>query len=199
MIAAKKNGAAFVLLLAVPTTAGANAYREKGKSAEVVDASVVVTPSRDWNRLDIRPGKRAETWTLDGELLNDVTFYVGVQPGEPLVKERSKKHDPLPKLTPNLLLAEVPELLERTYRTYKHIGTFTLTDTKEDNFLGRSGIHFTYDYLDQDQLPRKGEARAVLVNRALYMVTFDAPRLNYFDKAITDYRALADAAALVTK
>ena len=177
-------------------SAQANAYREKGEVAEVADSGMTVTPPRDWNRLDAKPGKYTEVWTLDGEQLNDVTFYGGVEPGAPLVKERDKKRDPLPKFTANTLLVEVPELLEGTYRAYKQIGGFTLTGSRPDKFLGREGVHFTYEYTDGDDLPRKGEARAALIGKKLYMVTFDAPRLHYFDRTLADFRALADTAKL---
>lgn len=188
--------AALALAVLGANAAHANAYREKGKAVQVANSELTVTPARDWNRLDIRPGKYAETWTLDGEQLNDVTFYGGVEAGKPLVRERNKKRDPLPKFTGATLLIEVPELLEGTYRTYKQIGSFTLTGSKPDRFLNRDGVRFTYDYTDQDGLPRKGEARAALVAKKLYMVTFDAPRLHYFDRALADFRALADTARL---
>jgi hypothetical protein len=177
--------------------AHANAYREKGKVVEIADSNMTVTPPRDWNRLDGRPGKHAEIWTLDGEQLNDVTFYSGIEPGTPLVKERDKKRDPLPKFTATTLLIEVPELLEGTYRAGKQIGGFTLTGSKPDRFLGREGVNFTYEYTDRDNLSRKGEARAVLIEKKLYMVAFDAPRLHYFERTIADFRALADSAKLV--
>ena len=157
---------------------------------------MTVTPPRDWNRLDAKPGKSAETWTLDGELLNDVTFYGAIEPGKPLVRERSKKRDPLPKFTRSTLLAEVPELLEGTYRTYKSIGMFSITNATPDRFLGKDGVRYTYDFTDADELPRKGEARAAIVDGKLYMATFDAPRLHYFDRTIADFRALADTAVL---
>lgn len=174
----------------------ANAYREKGKTVKIAGTSLMVTPPRDWNRLSIKPGKYAETWTLDGEQLNDVTFYGAVEPGKPLVRERNKKREPLPQFTSATLLAEIPELLEGTYRAYKKIGAFTLTSSKPDRFLDRDGVRFSYEYTDIDQLPRKGEARAVLVGGKLYMATFDAPRLHYFDKSIADYHALTASAKL---
>ena len=174
----------------------ANAYREEGKIAKIADSGMIVAPPRDWNRLSITPGKYAEVLTLDGEQLNDVTFYGGVEPGAPIVRERNKKRDPLPKFTATTLLVEVPELLEGTYRAYKKIGSFTLTNTRPGQFLGREGVHFTYDYTDQDDLPRKGEARAVLIDKKLYMVTFDAPRLHYFDRTLSDFRKLAEATKL---
>lgn len=177
-------------------SANANAYREKGKPATVANSPMTVTPARDWNRLSVRPGKKAETWTLDGEQLNDVTWYGGIAAGEPLIRERSKKREPLPKFTRETLLVEIPELLEATYRTEKNIGAFAVTGSTPDRFLGRDGIRFTYDYVDNDNLPRKGEARATIVDGLLYMVSFDGPRLHYFDRTLSDFRALADSAVL---
>ncbi|MFD1789010.1 hypothetical protein ACFSC3_15715 [Sphingomonas floccifaciens] len=187
---------AATLCLAIATPAWSNAYREKGKAVKVADSNLTVTPTRDWNRLDIKPGKNAETWTLDGEQLNDVTFYGGIAPGEPLVRERSKRREPLPKFTSTTLLVEVPELLGGTYRAFKGISKFTVTNSKPDRFLDQPGVRFTYDYTDEDDLPRKGEAIAALVRGQLYMVTFDAPRLHYHDRTIGDFRALVQTAAL---
>lgn len=176
--------------------ASANDYRPKGIPAAVAKSAMQVTPTRDWNKLGARPGKKAETWTLDGEQLNDVTFFAGIVPGEPLIRERSKTREPFPRLTGATLLVEIPELLEATYRTAKHIGGFKLIGSAPDKFLDTDGIRFTYEYVDADELPRKGEARASLIRGALYMVTFDAPRLHFYDRALADYRTLADSATL---
>jgi hypothetical protein len=180
-------------------SAQANAYREKGKAAEVAGSGLTVTPPRDWNRLDAKPGKFAEVWTLDGEQLNDVTFYGGVEPGKPLINEQDKKRAPLPKFTAKTLLIEGPELLEGTYRAYKQIGSFAVTGSKPDSFAGHQGVHFSYEFTDADNLPRKGEARAALVAGKLYMATFDAPRLHYFEKAQSDFQALIATAKLPAK
>lgn len=184
---------AFATLVATPVAA--NSLREKAKPA-VVAKLITVTPPRDWNKLTFTPGKHTETWTLDGDQLNDVTFYAGIAPGEPLVREVSKKRKPLPKLTAATLLVEVPELLEGTYRSAKEIGSFTVTGSAADRFLGQNGIRFAYEFVDDDNLPRKGEARAALVGGKLYMATFDAPRLNFFDRGLADFRALTDTAKL---
>ena len=193
----RTNWRIFVAVFAVWSCAGtvqANAYREAGKAVAVADSGVTVTPARDWNRLDAKPGKRTEVWTLDGDQLNDVTFFGGIEPGAPLLKERNKKRAPLPKFTATTLLVELPELLEGTYRAYKQIGGFSLTGSQPGRFLGRDGVHFTYEYTDKDELPSKGEARAVLIDKKLYMVTFDAPRLHFFDRTLADFRSLADSA-----
>lgn len=172
----------------------AHKLREKGAPVAVAESPMTVTPSRAWNRLDHRIGKNTETWTLDGAPLNDVTFFAGVAPGMPLVRERSKKHNPLPKFSKQTLLVEVPELLEGTIRTSEDVGTFEVTSAEPKPFMGQDGVMFTYQFTDQGGLPRKGEAQAAIVGGKLYMITYDAPRLHYFDKSLADFRALAQSA-----
>ncbi|MES2700246.1 MAG: hypothetical protein V4647_11615 [Pseudomonadota bacterium] len=180
----------------LPSPASAHGLREMGETVEVADSNMAVTPSRDWNRLSGNIGRRTETWTLDGGQLNDVTFYGGIEIGDPLVREQNRRQEPLPKFTETTLLIEIPELLEGTYRTYKSIGTFETLSAEPIRFLGHSGVLFTYEYTDVDELTRKGEARASIIDGELYMVTFDAPRLHYFEQVIGDFRALADSSRL---
>lgn len=177
-------------------TAFAHKLHLKGIPVAVADSQLTITPGRDWNQLGKKVGKKTETWTLDGELLNDVTFYGGIEPGKPLVKERNKKSEPLPKFTKTTLLAEIPELLERTSRAYRGSGSFQVDNAEPIQFLGAEGVQFTYQFTDEDQLTRKGEARAAIVKGKLYMVTFEAPRLSYFGRVIGDFRHLADSAKL---
>lgn len=182
--------------LSVPDAAGANAYRPKGQPAAISGSTLIVTPPRDWNKLSASPGKHAETWTLDGEELNDVTFFAGIEPGDPLIREVSKKRKPLPRFGKETLLVEVPELVEGTYRASRNIATFTVTSSRPDRFLGKDGIRFTFDFVDDDALPRRGEGRAALVDGRLYMAVFAAPRISYYDRGLEDFRSLADAARL---
>jgi hypothetical protein len=183
-------------LLLSATSAFAHKLHKQGEATAVAESTLTVTPSRDWNQLGVRIGKNTETWTLDGEQLNDVTFFGGIEAGKPLVKEKSKKREPLPKFTKTTLLAEVPELLERTSRAYKGSGSFQVTSVEPMRFLDNDGVSFSYEFTDEDQLTRKGEARAAIIRGKLYMITFEAPRLSYFGKVISDFRALADTAKL---
>lgn len=182
--------------LCAASTAEAHKLRQQGEAVTVAGSPITVTPTLPWNTLNTKVGKNTETWTIDGEQLNDVTFFGGIAPGDPLVREKNKKRDPLPKFTSTTLLVEVPELLEGTYRTYKSIGSFQLKSTDAGQFLGQNSVFFTYEFTDEDELTRRGEARAAIIGGKLYMMTFDAPRLNYFGKGVEYFRALADSARL---
>lgn len=183
-------------LLSMSTAVQAHKLRLKGEQVAVASSSMSVTPGRDWNSLSVKTGKYTETWTLDGEQLNDVTFYGGIPINSSLVKEKNKKNEPLPKFTSTTLPVELPELLERTYRTYKDSASFQVLSAEPGLFLGREGVVFSYEYTDADELTRKGEARASIISGKLYMVTFEAPRLNYFGKTVNDFRALVETARL---
>lgn len=174
----------------------AHSLREGGEAVSVADSRMSITPPRSWNRLSGNLGKNTESWSLDGAQLNAVVFYGGIPAGKPLVRERDRKDNPLPKVGNNMLLIEVPELLEGTYRTERQIGDFEVTASAPGMFLGHDGIIFSYRYVDADQLTRMGEARAALIDGKLYMITFDAPRLHYFEETADDFRALADTARL---
>ena len=187
---------AAVALLMPLSFAQGHKLREKGLVVTVADSELTVMPGRDWNWLDMRIGKQTESWTLDGEQLNDVTFYVGIEAGKPLVRERNKKRQPLPRFTRSTLLVEVPELLETTYRAYKTIADFRVIEVQPGRFLERDGVVFTYEFVDQDELTRRGEAHAAIIGGRLYMISFDAPRLHYFERGIGDVRALVGSARL---
>lgn len=174
----------------------AHKLREQGVAVTIADSPLTVTPGRDWNRLDGNIGKRTESWTLDGGQLNDLTFFAGIEPGKPLARERSKKREPLPKFSSSTLLVEIPELFDATYRTARQIADFRVVDVQPARFLGQDGVIFSFEYVDQDELTRKGEAHAAIIDGRLYMISFDAPRLHYFARSFEDYRQIVATARL---
>ena len=107
------------------------------------------------------------------------------------VGEKGEKLEPYEEL-----LIDVPELLERTYRAARQIGAFTVTATTPEHFLDHDGVAFAYEYLDSDNLPRRGQAIATLVDGKLYMATFDAPRLHFYERTADDFRKLVASATL---
>lgn len=180
-------------LAMTPASAEAHKLREKAQTVEVAEG-FSVTPTRDWNRLNGNRGKGTETWTLDGEQLNELTFYGGIEPGRALLRERDRKTDPLPKFETNTLAVEIPELLESTYRTAKGTSAFEVTALEPGSFLGAVGVSFSYQYVDGEHLVRKGEAKAAVIGGKLFMMTFEAPRLFYFDQGVGEFRRISESA-----
>ena len=174
----------------------AHKLREAGETVEVAKSDLTVTPSIAWNRLNPRSGKDNETWTLDGEELNDVTFYGQVEDGKTLLLEVDKRNRPLPKFSETMLLTDIPPLLETTYRIARDLTLFEITGMEPVELSSHKAIRFTYEFVGPDEVRRKGEADAAIVDGALYMVTYEAPRIFFFDQSVEKYRQLRDSMAL---
>jgi hypothetical protein len=186
-----KTVLATACIIALATPAAAHKLRDAGVTADVADGAFSVTPGQTWNRLQQSEGKYQEVWSIDGRQLNRISFYGGVPIGEPLIKERSKKRDPLPKVTDTMLLPDIPGLLERTYRTQYGIPSFDVGNQEPAQLGGKPGIHFEYSYVDpNDEVERKGDAYAALQEGKLYLVTYEAPALYFFDHHVAEARKI---------
>ena len=108
--------AAVVLTFASSSWAGQFKLAPSGVPALVAKSGMTVTPSQDWNHMGRRLGRNAESWTLDGLTLNDVTFYGGIANDETLFKEGDKKDKPLPRYSATMLAPDIVQMFEESYR-----------------------------------------------------------------------------------
>lgn len=194
-----KGIAAGVLLAAAwagPAVAGYK-LMPRGVPETVRTSGLRVTPSIDWNRVGAKVGRNAEAWTLDGQSLNEITFYAGIGEGETLFKEVGKKTRPLPRFSARMLPPDIVQLFEGSYRVAAQTSLFSVDQVEPTEFLGRQGFRFRYNFTVQDEeVRRTGEATAAVVDGKLYMIAFEAPTLHYFDRDEGAYRALVASAQL---
>ena len=183
-------------LAAAPAMAGYKLV-PKGVPIAVAKSTLTVTPTTDWNRLGARPGRNAESWTLDGLTLNDLTFYSGIANDTTLFRDSKKKTAPLPRFSSTMLAPDIAQLFESSYRV--SIGTSLMSiDTVEPaTFAGKPGFHFTYTFVIQgEEVKRKGEATGAVVGGKLYLVTFEAPVIHYFDATRGAAKSVVDSARI---
>ena len=175
----------------------ANSLIAAGPRADIAGSKLSAKPDGEWNRLSRTDGKNVEIWTRDGDALNKVTFFGGIPSGKPLVREADKKRQPLPKLSANMLIIDIPALLESTYRSLGVVNQMSI-DNQEPATLGRQkAIRFTYRFTrGDDEVRRKGEGVGTLLDGKLYLVTYEAPELYFFDKDVEKYRQLAASLSL---
>jgi hypothetical protein len=186
--------AAAGLLVATPAMAG-NALVPANQPVAVGKSLLRVTPDIEWNRLALRPGRNSESWTLDGEELNDLTFYGGLAEDKTLFREVDKRNRPLPHISGTMLITDVPSLLENSYRIALNTPIFAIESMEPAAFGGKPGLRFRYSFTRSGEaLARTGEARAALVDGKLYMITYEAPRLHFFEKSVQSFRQIADSA-----
>ena len=85
-----------IVLAVAPVQAG-NTLIAAGQRVAVAGSALTVQPDAEWNRLGARPGRDAERWTLDGDRLNALTFYGGIDDDRTLFREVDRKNYPLPR------------------------------------------------------------------------------------------------------
>lgn len=189
--------AAVALAPAAPALAGYK-LMPKSKEALIAKTTFAVTPDADWNRLGSRVGRFAESWTLDGLSLNDVTFYAGIANNTTLFKEVNKKETPLPRFNATMLAPDIAQLFEASYRVANKTSLFTVDSIQPATFAGKPGVHFTYTFTVQDEeVRRQGQATGAIIDKKLYLITYEAPVIHYYNRDLARYQALVSSAKFV--
>jgi hypothetical protein len=185
-----------VAAMTIATSTAAHDLISAGNDVSVARSTLTVTPNIDWNKLSGRPGRNAETWTLDGEELNDLSFYAGIETERTLFREVDRRNRPLPRFQSTMLPSDIPVLLENSYRVARSTSIFNITRQGPLQFAGHEGIVFTYEFIGPDEIRRSGEARGSIIDGRLFLMTFEAPTIHFFNRSIDAYRALAATARI---
>lgn len=169
-------------------------------SRQVGDGSMMVTAPRPWNRTrklflfdDVR---WVEDWTLNGPLLDGMSFVAGLPSGKYLIRQRRTEDRQVPRFRSDMSAPEITSMLESLYRVRGGAVDFRTTSLKPRSFLGTNGFQFDFEHLDSDELWRRGRAVGAVVNGKLYLILFDATRSHYFGSAIGDFEAMTASARL---
>lgn len=190
------TGVATATFTAAPP-ACANSLISPGTRSGIAHSKLSAKPAGEWNRLSRDDGKGVELWTIDGDALNKVSFYGGIANGKPLLREIDKKHQPLPKVTGTMLMTDIPTLLESTYRSQGAVDQMSIDGQEPAMLAGHKAIRFTYSFTRaDDEVRRKGEGVGALIDGKLYLVTYEAPAIHFFEKDIEKYRQLAATLSL---
>ena len=169
-------------------------------STRVGDGSLAVTPPRAWNRQrrvffdDIR---WVEDWTLNGPLLDNVTFISGLPHGKDLIRTDRRDAQQVPRFHSDMTAPEIQALLESAYRVRGGAVDFRTISLQPRQFLGYPGFQLDYEHLDGDEVWRKGRAVGAVIDGRLYLIMLDAVRSHYFPDALTDLEAILASARLV--
>ena len=185
-----------IALVAAPVSAG-NTLVADGVRVAVARSPLTVQPAREWNRMGARPGRNSESWTIDGDELNELNFYGGIETGRPLFRQVDKRNKPLPLFSSTMLATDIPTLFENSYRIALGTALMTVEDIAPATLAGHKGVRFTYRFTRQDEeVRRRGEAIGAIIDRRLYLVSFEAPILHYYDAGAPAARAVIESASL---
>ena len=168
------------------------------RSVRVGDGSLAVTAPRPWNRTrklflfdDVR---WVEDWTLNGPLLDGISFVSGLPSGKYLIRQRRTEDRQVPKFRRDMTAPEITAMLESLYRVRGGSIDFRTLSLQPRPFLGVNGFQFDFEHLDSDELWRKGRAVGAVIDGELYLILFDAARSHYYGNAIGDFEAIVASA-----
>ncbi len=171
----------------------------RARSVSVGNNSVAVTPPREWNRQWARlfdDVAVVEDWTLNGPLLDGISFVTGLKGGSYLIRQNKQADRQVPKFRSDMTAPEITAMLESLFRVRGGAIDFRTIALAPRPFLGANGFQFDFEHLDSDEVWRRGRAVGAVINGRLYLTMLDATRSHYFAAALPDYEAITNSARL---
>ena len=165
----------------------------------VGDHSMSVSAPRPWNRhrpIFFEDIRQVEDWTLNGPMLDGMSFVTGLKNGKSLIRQRRTASQQVPVFRSNMTPPEIAAMIESLYRVRGGSVNFRTLSLQPRPFLGTNGFQLDYEHLDEDELWRRGRAVGTVVNGELYLILLDAAKSHYWDAALPDFEAVVASAQL---
>jgi hypothetical protein len=165
----------------------------------VGDDSLSVTAPRPWNRhrpILFEDVRDVEDWTLNGPLLDGMSFVTGLRNGKSLIRQRRSASQQVPIFRSNMTPPEIAAMIESLYRVRGGAVDFRTVSLQPRPFLGTNGFQLDYEHLDSDELWRRGRVVGAVINGELYMILLDAAKSHYYDAALPDFETIVASAQL---
>ena len=165
---------------------------------DVARGRMIVTPTLAWNRARRTPFdiSREENWTLNGPLLDNLSFVGGLRSGKAIVRQRRRAERQVPRFRADMSPPEIASMIETFYRIRAGAVRFDMAGMQPRAFLGHPGFQLDYSHLDGDEVERQGRAVGAVIDGRLYLILFDAARMHYFPAALPEFERIVESARL---
>jgi hypothetical protein len=163
----------------------------------VGDGQMSVVAPRNYNRhrrilfSDVRD---VEDWTLNGPLLDGISFVSGMNNNRELIRQRRTANQQVPRFRSDMTPPEIAAMLESLYRVKGGAVDLKTLSLQPRPFLGANGFQWDYEHLDSDELWRRGRAVGAVIDGKLYMILFDAARSHYYEAVLPDFESIVASA-----
>lgn len=160
--------------------------------------SMTVVPTLRWNRAPRGPHDidKEENWTMNGPLLDGLTFIGNLEDSKRIVQQRRKADRKVPNFRADMAPQDVAAMIESFYRIRAGSTRFEMTGLQPRTFLGESGFQFDYAHLGGDEVERRGRAVGAIIGGRFYLALFDATRMHYFDAGLPEFERIVESARL---
>ena len=169
------------------------------RGVNVGDGSMAVTAPRPWNRtrrsiFSFEDVRQVEDWTLNGPLLDSISFITGLRNNRRLIYQRPTEDRQVPRFRSDMSAPEITGMLETFFRTRAGSVDFRTVSLRPRPFLGANGFQWDFEHLDSDELWRKGRAVGAVIDGKLYLILLDAARSHYYASTVGDFEAIVASA-----
>jgi hypothetical protein len=157
---------------------------------------LVVTVDKPWNQFERGLGDDTPTWTQDGITVDSLRFYVGLKDGALLAPTPSEPKGQKPlAFKATMQTNEVVALFEGLYS--RGGSTFVLDRLGPTPFAGGAGFRFEFSSIrKEDDVRLRGIGWGTVRNGELFVVTYTAPRLAFFERHVGSAEAIAKSARI---
>jgi len=167
------------------------------EETHVAGSELVVKPGNEWNKLPQSPNQTEwdETWTLNGPLLDAMSFVGGLPDGKSLLTQKKKDDRKVPVFQADMSPQDLVSMLEASYRV-RGITVFDIESVNPADFLGGKGVRVHFKYAPNDGISKKGVCVARVVDKKLYVVKLEGVSSHYFDAALPEFDQMVASARL---
>lgn len=179
---------ALVLLASCVSSGGPGGRLQSSGDAKVFDMTLV--SKLDWARMR---AYRQEMWTVDGPMLNRLSIYSRVKPGEHVfqkARERRSRPDG-PWFRSGMRLDELQQLVVDGLVDQDWVGVDAMR-LRPHSFGGIEGVRFDLRMTHPDGLIYEGTAAAVEREGRLTVLVWMAPKEHYFGRDVAAVNAMLD-------
>ena len=144
---------------------------------------LTVTVEQPWNQFASGLGDGTPTWTQDGVTVDALRFYVALKDGALIAPTPSEPKGQKPlAYKAGMGTAEIVALFEGLYS--RGGSTFTLDKVEPAAFAGQSGgFRFEWSGIRKsDDVRLRGIGWGAVRNGELFVITYAAPRLSFFER-----------------
>ena len=195
--------AAGLLALSSSTRLGGSEYGfsdyglVRAKRVRVGDGQMSVVAPQPYNRhrrVLLSDVNDVEDWTLNGPILDGISFVSGMKNNRELIRQRQTANQQVPRFRSDMTPPEITAMLESLYRLKGGAVDLKTLSLQPRPFLGANGFQWDYEHLDQDELWRRGRAVGAVIDGKLYLILLDAARSHYYDAELPDFEAIVASA-----
>jgi hypothetical protein len=188
--------ATLVVLAALMSGCAGVKMTQVSQGEVIVRERLSVTVDRPWNRFEGTPGDATPVWTQHGVSVDALRFYVGLKNGD-LIAPTPSSPPGVPALAfrSNMHASDIVSLFEGLYS--RGGSTFALDKVEPTTFAGQNGFRFDFSGIRKsDDVRLQGIAWGALRNGELFLISYTAPRLAFFQRGVNDAEAVSRSARI---